>query len=245
MTRFSRAFAPLALFGALLLAATPTLAQERRPVVVELFTSQGCSSCPPADSLLADLAARPDVLALAFHVDYWDYVGWRDRFAQPAFAERQRAYTKTLGAPMVYTPQMIIDGTTEVIGSRRSDVLDAVEAAGMGNGIETQARIVDRPGARLAVTLGAADLAPAEIMLAVFGRPQETSVEQGENRGRVLRNANMVLRFETLGQWRGEALEMELPLEPAELRSAGGVAVIVQQRSGRILGAAIRRFAGS
>jgi hypothetical protein len=112
------------LLAATALAVPPALAAER-PVVVELFTSQGCSSCPPADALLSTLADRPDVLALAFHVDYWNRLGWTDPFSGPWATARQTAYAAQLGSDQVYTPQAVIDGRSDVVGSDR----EALEAA--------------------------------------------------------------------------------------------------------------------
>src|SRR5215217_5623425 len=99
--------------------------------VVELFTSQGCSSCPPADALLTALADREDVVALAYHVDYWDYVGWKDTFAQEAYSDRQRAYAKSWGSSRIYTPQIVVNGAKAVVGSRRNEVQDAVDQAAL------------------------------------------------------------------------------------------------------------------
>src|SRR5277367_5521376 len=105
-----------------LMLSSVAQAGETRPVVVELFTSQGCNSCPPADAYLGELAKRPDVLALSLHVDYWDYIGWRDPFAQHAFTLRQRDYSHALSERYVYTPQMVINGQLQGVGSQRGDI---------------------------------------------------------------------------------------------------------------------------
>ena len=107
-------------------AAVPAVAGEGALNVVELFTSQGCSSCPPADALLADLADRDDVLALSFHVDYWDYIGWKDPFASPQYTQRQRVYSQVFGKRYVYTPQMVVNGSFEMTGSDRAGVLKRI-----------------------------------------------------------------------------------------------------------------------
>ena len=123
----------LALFAALCvaLAAAPVAAAER-PIVVELFTSEGCSSCPPADALLAELATRPEVLALSFHVDYWDRLGWKDPFSSAAATARQRHYAEILGLGNVYTPQIVVDGRWQAVGSDRGEVEHALDAARTG-----------------------------------------------------------------------------------------------------------------
>src|SRR5689334_7353524 len=114
---------------ALLIGMSTAHAEDRRPVVVELFTSQGCNSCPPADAFLGELAARPDVLALSLHVDYWDYIGWKDPFAQRAYTERQRSYSRALNQRFVYTPQMVIDGTLQGVGSETATINKLIEKA--------------------------------------------------------------------------------------------------------------------
>src|SRR4051812_17852201 len=118
---------PLVL-ATMLVAAGPAIAGER-PVVVELFTSQGCSSCPPADALLGELTRRADVLPLAFHVDYWNRLGWKDPYSSAESTARQRTYARQLGLRTIYTPQMVVDGGIDVVGSERADVLKAIDAA--------------------------------------------------------------------------------------------------------------------
>src|SRR5437868_14761375 len=119
----------LVLVSALLAAAPAVAGETTRPIVVELFTSQGCSSCPPADALLGELARRDDVLPLAFHVDYWDRLGWKDPFSSAAATARQRTYARQLDAANVYTPQMVVDGRIDVVGSYRDQVLRAIDRA--------------------------------------------------------------------------------------------------------------------
>src|SRR5436190_20900837 len=135
----------LALLSALLFlslgAATPHAGE--RPTVVELFTSQGCSSCPPADALLAQLAGRPDLLALSFHVDYWDRLGWKDPFSSAAATQRQHRYAELLGLATVYTPQMVVDGKWQAVGSDRSDVEQALSSARRSRGGVPVALAVD------------------------------------------------------------------------------------------------------
>ena len=113
--------------AACLSVASAGAARAESPVMVELFTSQGCSSCPPADALLAELADRDDVIAMALHVDYWDYIGWKDKFADPAFTKRQKLYAYAAGTRTIYTPQMIVNGREHVVGSKPMKLADLIE----------------------------------------------------------------------------------------------------------------------
>ncbi len=216
---------------------------DSSPVVVELFTSQGCSSCPPADALLDELADQPGLLALSFHVDYWDYIGWKDPFASPAHTQRQRDYARTLGLRYVYTPQIVVDGRRDVVGSRRGAVAEAIEKEArrrndMAGRLEV--RMVEDGGGK--VTLSAGDAPPegATVYLVMFDDDHDTDVARGENRGRSIHNANVVREFRTLGRWTGEAMEFPLDFAAAQRDGRGGCAVIVQAgTTGPVLGAAI------
>ncbi|HIP78736.1 MAG TPA: DUF1223 domain-containing protein [Kiloniellaceae bacterium] len=214
-------------------------AVDGRPVVVELFTSQGCSSCPPADALLDELADQPGLLALSFHVDYWDYIGWKDPFASPRHTQRQRDYARTLGLRYVYTPQIVVDGRRDVVGSRRGAVADAIEAEARRPG-RLEVKMVEDGGGK--VTLSAGDAPPegATVYLVMFDDDHETDVARGENRGRSIHNANVVREFRKLGRWTGEAMEFPLDFAAAQRDGRGGCAVIVQAgTTGPVLGAAI------
>ena len=207
-------------------------------VVVELFTSQGCSSCPPADELLTELADRPDVVALSLHVDYWDYIGWKDPYASPQYTARQQRYGEALNLRYVYTPQIVVDGRANVIGSRRAEVLEAIETAAKRD------RPIDitfdtRDGGMVIIPEGHAPDEGATVWLAVYDRAHLTEVKRGENAGRKLRNANVVRSFERLGTWTGARLEIPLDLTDARARGRDGCAVIVQHgRAGPVLAAA-------
>ncbi|KQP50175.1 DUF1223 domain-containing protein [Methylobacterium sp. Leaf106] len=223
----SRLIPLLLALGPVLLVSGPALA---RPVVVELFTSQGCSSCPPAEALLGELAGRDDLLALGFHVTYWDDLGWKDTESFEGATERQATYAGHLGEGN-FTPQLVIDGRRSVVGSRRTEATSAVAAARAEMGAETKIAIVRRTG-RIAVTVGAGK-GSAKVFLVGFDRSLRTPVARGENSGRTLVQANVVRSLRTLGTWSGE------PLEFSEALPAGqDAAVIVQQSDGRILGAA-------
>jgi hypothetical protein len=215
-----------------LLVSTAASAAETRPVVVELFTSQGCSSCPPADKLLGELAKRRDVIALGFHITYWDGAAWRDPFSHPASTERQTAYDKRLTGGQIYTPQMVIDGTVDAIGSDRDAVLAAIGAAKP----ETLAPVIFA-GDRRSVVIGPGTLTGAgkgQVLLVRFVRSRTTHVAGGENADRTALDNNAVEVLAPLGAWDGTAVNF--PIEPPG--EGQGVAVLVQAPDGKILGAA-------
>lgn len=229
MTLHRAAFAVMPFFFGLVLAASPSMA-ETRPTVVELFTSQGCSSCPPADALLGELARRSDIIALGFHIAYWDSLGWKDPFSTPQSTERQRAYARLFGG-QIYTPQLVVDGTSEMIGSRREEVMAALHAASH-EAIAPVAFATDRHS----VTIGPAATAGStgQVWLVRFVQKRTTHVGAGENARRTLEDTNGVQILATLGSWRGQ--EVGFAVEPP---AAGeGMAVLVQAPDGKILGAA-------
>lgn len=205
-------------------------------VVVELFTSQGCSSCPPADELLAELAARPDVIALSLHVDYWDYLGWADAFAMPGFTRRQAAYGAAAGARSVYTPQMIVDGGARVVGSQRAKVIAAIEAAARA---PRAARIsLSRMDERLEVRIiPLKSPAPAGLLWFVtYHTPAPVEIKRGENAGREIVYHNVARSWMKLGKWDGRSEAAYSAPAPAE---DTGVAVILQEgKVGPVIAAA-------
>ena len=220
---------PLALWA----AAIPAQAQSG-PVVVELFTSQGCSSCPPADALLGELAEREDVIALSLHVDYWDYLGWQDPFASPEMSARQHSYRDVLNVRSVFTPQMVIAGRISTVGHQR----EAIEAAIAQAASEPpRARIALREeggSLRVAIT----PLAPGlrgVVHLVSYDLPQVQQITQGENRGNTYVYSNVVTDWMRLAEWSGAAQELTAPA-PTMGR---GVAVILQDgTTGPVLAAA-------
>jgi hypothetical protein len=213
---------------------------DSRPVVVELFTSQGCSSCPPADALLSELTGRPDLLALSFHIDYWDYIGWKDPFASAQYTGRQRDYAAKLGLRYVYTPQMVIDGRHDAVGSNRRAVTRAIEkAAAAAAEPAVTVTLAPEDGGRAILSPGEAPPGGATVWLVTFDDGHDTQVARGENRGRALHNSNVVRELTALGTWRGEAQSFALDLPAARAAGRGGCAVIVQDgRGGPVLGAA-------
>lgn len=217
-----------------------TVTPTTHPVVVELFTSQGCNSCPPADTLLGELSKQPDVIALAYHVDYWNDLGWRDVYSFPEAAERQRRYAHQLNAYSIFTPQMMINGQTSVVGSQRDAVLSAINtaraSAAADVGIDA-AVASGTTGPRLVVSIAAKPGAHGNVILAGYLPAAATSVARGENGGRVLREYNIVRIFRTLGTWDGTARRYTFPIAdlPADV---GAVAFLLQSDdSGAMLGA--------
>lgn len=227
-----------ALFAAALYAAAalaPSLSSEARagdrPVVVaELFTSQGCSSCPPAEAYLEDLAERADVIALEFHVDYWDYIGWEDPFAKKSYTDRQKQYMRALHSRYVYTPQIVIDGAKHVVGSDRMKVELAIRDR------QDEKREADMPKVRVlksgenALTVSV-DGDPHgriyDLFLITYDKEHRTEVKRGENRGRTLVNRNVVRDALLIRQWMGEDFEQEIPVE--KFAEAGGWVLLLQQ----------------
>ena len=225
-----------------LMTGAPAVAKaDSSPVVVELFTSEGCSSCPPADLLLGELRQHDDVLALAFHVDYWDYLGWTDRFATKDFTNRQRSYARSLGSPMVYTPQMVVDGAEHVVGSARGQVMEAIADAKNNKTIDLNIGLTWSERKALTVSIPAADYdGEATIWFVRYRLDDQTDVLSGENAGRTLYHANIVEELTAIGMWKGEAMAITLPWEAlaADGDHDFGCAIIVQPEGlGPILGA--------
>jgi hypothetical protein len=220
------------LFLFLLLQAAPAIAGER-PVVVELFTSEGCSSCPPADSLLAELAARPDLLALSFHVDYWDRLGWKDPFSSAAATRRQDRYARLLGLGAVYTPQMVIDGHWQTVGSDRDAVVRAVAEARQTSALVPMTLALDHGRARVAFA-GRAGMSAA-VLLVGFDRRHVDRVGGGENDGRTLTHVDVVRGFAEIGRFTGAAAAIAAPVPWPSDR----VAALLQADDGRIIGLAV------
>jgi hypothetical protein len=201
----------------------PALADPPR-AVVELFTSQGCSSCPPADELLVEYSRQPDIIALSLPVNYWDYLGWKDTLAHVAFTERQKAYAHSRKDRQVFTPQMIVNGKKSCIGSDREQIEKAIQYTTKG-----------RKTLPVNVTL---DEQNGTVTIAV---EETVPIERGENRGKTITYANVVRGLTRIGEWLGGSARFEVPLETA--RSGGdGYVVLLQStdaaRPGIILGAA-------
>ena len=231
----------LAVFAALPSAAALGDSAARRPVLVELYTSQGCDSCPPADAFLGQLAARKDVIALSLPITYWDMLGWKDTLGSDACTRRQKAYAQVMGHGGVYTPQMVIDGVTDMVGSKEAQI-DA----------DIAARLADEQD--IPVTLSAGK---SLVHIAVAGEaghgddnatvwlfrvlPQaKVAIGGGENKGRTLTYRNVVRGMRAIGIWNGQPFAIDLPREDVTGVSGDSVAVVVQQGGyGRVVGAAM------
>ena len=206
------------------------------PVVVELFTSQGCSACPTADRLLAELAEREDVLALALHVDYWDYIGWEDAFADPAHTARQKAYAHAAGERMIYTPQMVVQGEHRVVGTRVRDLRAALgEEEGQETGVALDA---SRHGDAVRVEARAAAPfdPPVVVQLVRYDPHRSVAITRGENAGHTLDYANIVTSWERVGTWDGRApLSLDL-----DAKGDDHAAVLLQEPGPGVVLAAAR-----
>jgi len=206
-------------------------------VVIELFTSQGCESCPPAEAFLRELNQRKNIITLEYHIDYWDYIGWRDPFADPSYTQRQKDYANKMGGRYIYTPQMVFNGKTHEVGSKKSAVLTMIStiekaankltpdisltssAGGLNYNIEAQSNIKDI----------------YNVILVGFDGEHITKVTHGENSGESLINSNVVRSMTTIGTWQGQALNATTPI----LKGNGGCVIMLQhQETHEILSAA-------
>jgi hypothetical protein len=211
------------LAAAAMVCAVAATDAQTRPVVVELFTSEGCSSCPPADEYLGKLSTRSDVLALTFHVGYWDDLGWRDRFALPQSLERQSVYARNLHRPSVYTPQLVVDGREDDFRSDGKMVTRALSQNRDGVAVRISAQ-----DAEIQVDIGSrAGMAPSDVLLVAYLRHAVSHIGRGENAGHTLEEFNIVRSVRTLGPWKGEAQIFRVPVASLP-PDATDVAVLVQ-----------------
>jgi hypothetical protein len=225
---------------------------QKPPIVVELFTSQGCSSCPPADRLLSKLGKDPRVIPLAFHVDYWNYIGWSDPFSSKAWSQRQQGYARAFHSNRIYTPQLVVSGRTQVVGSDESGVRrsisQALEAEPVGQVTVSAAVSPDGPDGRLKITARAklvrAAGGPLDLWVAVYETGLSTKVGAGENASRTLANDFVVRRLEKALTLPGstDSAELVLGLDKRWNRENLGVAAFLQDpKTLAIQGAAVAR----
>jgi hypothetical protein len=225
------------------LAGTAWAAKETRQgpdlVVVELFTSQSCSSCPPADKFLGELAKHKNVLALSMHVDYWNALGWRDPWSSPKVTERQRRYSKALGTRYVSTPQAIIQGRAYAVGSDRTTVTREIEKARRSTPARVQPRVTMPGPNKLTVKLpGGNPGTNATVWLVAFDDGHTASISGGENTGATITYTNVVRELRPIGSWRGKPASIDIDISKEQAAGYGNCAVIIQaQGTGAILGA--------
>ncbi len=232
----------LFLFVVALFSTAPVAAAELKTnptAVVELFTSQGCSSCPPADALLSEIGARKDVIALAYHVDYWDYIGWKDTFGDAAFSQFQRDYAAARGKARIYTPQLMVNGAEDVVGSRREDVGAALGGAELPIPLS-----LDAHNGMLTISAkGDERFAEAKIWLVTFKSEAEVAIGRGENKDKVIDYSHIAHERHIVGMWNPDTgAALMLPLDDVLGADCDGAAVIIQQdangKPGHILGGA-------
>jgi hypothetical protein len=209
---------------------------QKPQAVVELFTSQGCSSCPPADALMMELSRDPAVIALTLPVTYWDYLGWKDTLGQDAFSKRQKLYAKARGDNQIYTPQAVINGTSHMIGSEKSEIRKRI--ADLAADPLDAGMTLSEDGGTLRITLaplpGAAET-PGSVWVLPTSREVTVPITRGENQGKTVTYANVVRALVRVGSWDGRAAEMSVPIASTQAPDADGYVVIVQaEKPGRM-----------
>jgi hypothetical protein len=219
----------------------PAMAGETRDkpkAVLELFTSQGCSSCPPADAMLEQMSKNPDYIALAYHVDYWDYIGWPDTYGTKANSDRQRDYAASWGSSRIFTPQMVVNGIKGVVASRKSDVESAIDSGSLHLPVA-----LSSTDDMLEVAIAGDDsMEPAVVWLVSFIDRADVEITRGENEGKTVAYTQIVTGRQALGMWEpASGAHFKLPLAEVLPEPANGAVIMVQQERnglpGRILGA--------
>lgn len=230
------------------LAAASAQAQEQLKGVVELFTSQGCASCPPADEALRKLIQKGDVVGLSYHVDYWNYLGWADSLASKENTERQYGYARALGRNNVYTPQAVVNGRDHVKGADTQAIynrLDAFKKAGEGLSVPVKAQ---RLNDEIAIDIGQGH-GKADVVVAYFNREQIVDVQKGDNQGKKISYWHSVYDVQTVGMWDGKSMTVKLPASIMSKAKDGGCAVLLQTTDAQgnpaaILGASVLLTSG-
>jgi hypothetical protein len=213
--------------------------------VVELFTSQGCSSCPPADKIIGELAKDPSIIAMSMPIDYWDYLGWKDTLADARFSARQRAYSRTRGDREVYTPQIVVNGSAHVIGSDRTGIEDAISGTNKADGVMSVPVTMTLSGKQINVSVAASkapSVAHGEVWICSISKAVPIAIGRGENTGREITYHNVVRNILKVGDWNGSPGSWTVPLENISREGVDGAVVYVQDgsrdRPGPMLGAA-------
>jgi hypothetical protein len=225
-----------------LLVGVPLVAIAESKVVIELFTSQGCNSCPPADHLLSELAADERLLALSLPVDYWDYLGWRDTLALHSHSTRQKAYADSRGDRQVYTPQVVINGMAQAIGSDRNAIERSIARAELKNRLAVPVAL-KRNETSVEVEIGEGVSVPASIWVLGITRAVTVAINRGENGGKTITYHNVVRSWKRIGDWKGAVVRASVPITELADSDADAAVVLVQPGSagdpGPIRGAAM------
>src|SRR5258706_9766432 len=229
---------------ALVAIIRPACAEPR--AVVELFTSQGCSSCPPADKIIVYISKDPSIIALSMPIDYWDYLGWKDTLADSRFSARQKAYSQMRGDRDVYTPQVVVNGFSHVIGSDRAGIESAIGNTKKNDGVMSVPVTITQAGKQITVSVAASNEGPAaahgEVWIGAVSKAVPISIGRGENRGREITYHNVVRNLLKVGDWNGNAGSWTVPLENISREGVDAAVVYVQDgsrdRPGAMLGAA-------
>ena len=226
-------------------AALSSYADAEPRAVIELFTSQGCSSCPPADKLLAQFAADPSLVPISLPIDYWDYLGWKDTLADPRNSARQRAYSHVRGDRDVYTPQVVVNGSVHALGSDK-DAIEAAVAASRRNGMTLSLPVsMSLADGRLLVSVpgGGDGRVPAEVWVCGLIKAATVAIGRGENRGKTITYHNVARHWVKLGSWNGKAETFTLPIQEFDDESIDEAAVMVQggtvEKPSAMFGAAV------
>jgi len=230
-----------------LLIATSGLAGAEPKALIELFTSQGCSSCPPADKLLGELAADPSLIAISDPIDYWDYLGWKDTLAMPGHSARQRAYAHVRGDREVYTPQVVVNGSADVLGSDRTAIERAVVQTDQKAAVMSLPVLLSLGGSVLNINVQAKGAGhPGEVWLCPLARAMTVAIGRGENHGHTITYHNVVRGWIKLGDWNGSDANWTIPVSDIRADDIDAAVVMVQEgtheKPGIILGAAYMPF---
>jgi hypothetical protein len=212
--------------------------------VVELFTSQGCSSCPPADNILGELARDPSVIAVSMPIDYWDYLGWKDTLADSRFTARQKAYSQVRGDREVYTPQVVVNGSVHAVGSDRAAIDNAIDVTNKAEGVMSLPVTLTQSGKQITVSVSPSGKTPrhGEVWICSIAKSVPISIGRGENGGRQVTYYNVVRSLLKVGDWNGDSGTWTIPLENISREGVDAAMVYVQDGSrdkpGVMLGAA-------
>ncbi len=241
----ARRVAPALLVAGFMIATAAAAQAGETRAVLELFTSQGCSSCPPADRLVGQFANDPSVVALSVPIDYWDYLGWRDTLANPAHSARQRAYARARGDGQVYTPQIVVNGAADALGSDQAAIERAISQTDRKSGVMSLPVVLAVNNGTFNVSVSGADKAPAaaEVWLCPLAKAVPVAIGRGENRGRTVTYHNVVRNWLKLGTLSATQSNWNVPIAQIKAEGIDAAAVMVQEGShdkpGIILGAAL------